>query len=170
LKIKLETLLADDKNEIWFEDESDFEKIAGTNRAEISSDSWKRYQLSIGKLWNRGKKSKLTYEGLHIRQNILGAVCPNTGEFISLIFDYCDTKSFQALLDEIAKQTFKRSKSKKIILILEVLWHKTKSLNWHHIIPEYSPTYSPDFNPIERLWLRMKEIFSQTTLLKLQKI
>jgi len=48
-----------------------------------------------------------------------------------LIFDYCDTKSFKALLDEIAKQTFKRSKSKKIILILEVLWHKTKNLNWH---------------------------------------
>jgi len=28
-------VLADDKNEIWFEDESDFEKIKGTNRAEI---------------------------------------------------------------------------------------------------------------------------------------
>jgi len=60
LKIKLETLLADDRDEIWFEDESGFEKIAGTNHAEISSDSWKRYQLCIGKLWNRGKKSKLT--------------------------------------------------------------------------------------------------------------
>jgi len=45
-KIRLETLLADDKNEIWFEDESDFEKIAGTNRAEIASDSWKCYQLA----------------------------------------------------------------------------------------------------------------------------
>jgi len=37
LKIRLETLLVDDKNEIWFEDESDFEKIKGTNRAEIAS-------------------------------------------------------------------------------------------------------------------------------------
>jgi hypothetical protein len=47
LKIRLETLLADDKNDIWFEDKSGFEKIAGgTNRAEIASDSWKRYQLA----------------------------------------------------------------------------------------------------------------------------
>ena len=92
MKIRLETLLADDKNEIWFEDESGFEGIAGINRAEIASEE----ALSTGciaKLCNRGKKSKLTYEDLHIRQNILGAVCPNTGEFISLIFDYCDTKS-----------------------------------------------------------------------------
>ena len=37
MKIRLETLLADDKNEIWFEDELDFEKIEGTNRAEIAS-------------------------------------------------------------------------------------------------------------------------------------
>jgi len=46
LKIRLETLLADDKNKIWSEDESGFEKIAGTNRAEIASDSWKRYHLA----------------------------------------------------------------------------------------------------------------------------
>jgi hypothetical protein len=46
LKIRLETLLADDKNDIWFEDKSGFEGIEGTNRAEIASDSWKRYQLA----------------------------------------------------------------------------------------------------------------------------
>jgi len=46
LKIRLETLLVDDRDEIWFEDESDFEKIKGTNRAEIASDSWKPYQLA----------------------------------------------------------------------------------------------------------------------------
>lgn len=143
-KIKLQTLLSDDSNEIWFEDESGFE---GDPRPR--------------KKWTkRGKKSKLNYEGLHIRQNILGTICPSTGEFISIIFDYCDTESFQALLDELAKQTLERSKEKKIILILDnVSWHKTKSLNWYHITPEYLSPYSPDFNPIERLWLRIKTDF-----------
>jgi transposase len=140
-KIRLQSLLSDKKNEIWFEDESGFE---GDPRPK--------------KKWTkRGKKSHLTYEGLHIRENVLGAICPKTGEFISLIFDYCDTASFQALLDQIAKRTKRRSKTKKIILILDnVSWHKTRDLNWHHIRAEYLPPYSPDFNPIERLWLTNK--------------
>jgi transposase len=143
-KIKLETLLADKKNEIWFEDESGFEGDPRPRR------KWTK----------RGTKSKLNYEGLHIRENVLGAVCPITGELVSLIFDYCDTNSFQALLDEIAIRTLKRSKKKKIILILDnVSWHKTKTLNWHHITPVYLSPYSPDFNPIERLWLRIKADF-----------
>jgi len=29
------------------------------------------------------------------------------------------------------------------------------SMNWHHFEPMYLPPYSPDFNPIERLWLRI---------------
>jgi transposase len=45
-KIRLETLSKDDSNEIWFSDESGFEGIAGTNRAEIVSHSWKRYELT----------------------------------------------------------------------------------------------------------------------------
>ena len=29
-------------------------------------------------------------------------------------------------------------------------------LNWHFFEPVYLPPYSPDFNPIERIWLIMK--------------
>ncbi|NJM38073.1 MAG: hypothetical protein HC845_09580 [Akkermansiaceae bacterium] len=29
-------------------------------------------------------------------------------------------------------------------------------MQWHHIEPIYLPPYSPDFNPIERLWQYMK--------------
>ena len=36
-------------------------------------------------------------------------------------------------------------------------WHKSKTLNWGHFEPVYLPPYSPDLNPIERLWLLMKE-------------
>ncbi|MFN9409062.1 MAG: transposase, partial [Akkermansiaceae bacterium] len=27
---------------------------------------------------------------------------------------------------------------------------------WHHIEPVYLPPYSPDFNPIERIWQYLK--------------
>lgn len=143
-KKRLEELSKDESNEIWFADESGFD---GDPRPRAK---WTK----------RGKKSHVTYEGLHIRENVLGAVCPKTGEFVALIFDYCDTVSFQALLDQIAKYTKRRSKSKKIILVVDnASWHKTKSLNWHHIQVVYLPPYSPDLNPIERLWLRIKADF-----------
>ena len=29
-------------------------------------------------------------------------------------------------------------------------------VHWHHFEPKFWPGYSPDFNPIERLWLRLK--------------
>jgi transposase len=29
-------------------------------------------------------------------------------------------------------------------------------VNWHHFEPKFLPGYSLDFNPIERLWLRLK--------------
>ena len=35
-------------------------------------------------------------------------------------------------------------------------WHKRKTTNWHNWQPMYLPPYSPDLNPIERIWLTMK--------------
>ena len=29
-------------------------------------------------------------------------------------------------------------------------------MQWHHFESRFLPAYSPDFNPIERLWLRLK--------------
>ncbi|MDA7657839.1 transposase [Verrucomicrobia bacterium] len=46
---------------------------------------------------------------------------------------------------------------KRHILILDnASWHKSKRINWHHFEPMFLPSYLPDFNPIERLWLRVK--------------
>jgi transposase len=48
-------------------------------------------------------------------------------------------------------------RGKTIYLVLDnASWHKTKKLNWYHIEPLYLPPYSPDFNPIERLWQHLK--------------
>ena len=34
--------------------------------------------------------------------------------------------------------------------------HKSARLDWHHIKPVYLSAYSPDFDPIERLWQHLK--------------
>jgi len=35
-------------------------------------------------------------------------------------------------------------------------WYKRNTNNWHSLQPMYLPPYSPDLNPIERIWLTMK--------------
>jgi transposase len=143
-KIKLKQLLDDRNNEVWFEDESGIEGDPTPRRRWVK----------------RGNKANIPYNGKHIRMNILGAVCPSTGGLFTLVFDYCDAISFQKFIDELAKDTLEQSRKKNIILVLDnASWHKGKSLNWHHIKPEFLPPYSPELNPIERFWLRLKNDF-----------
>ena len=143
-KIKLKTLSLNDSNEIWFGDETG-----------IEGDPTPR------KRWvKKNQKATIPYYGKHIRANLIGAICPATGEISSLVFDYCDLETFQIFLNGLAQQTKERSKKKNIILILDnATWHKSTKLNWYHIQPVFLPPYSPDFNPIERFWLRFKKDF-----------
>ena len=39
-----------------------------------------------------------------------------------------------------------------------VSWHTVKSLQWHHFEPLFLPPYSPDFNPIELCFAKLKAI------------
>jgi transposase len=106
----------------------------------------------------RGSRPTQGYYGGHVRQNIVGAVNPRSGQLVSLIVPHCDTEVFQAFLDTMAKETEAQKQGKRrVCLVLDNAgWHKTKRLNWHHIEPIYLPPYSPDFNPIERIWQYLK--------------
>jgi transposase len=103
-----------------------------------------------------GQPCTVPYLGDHIRQNVIGAVCPATGQLFSLIVDGVDTDVFQVFLDELAKTVPKRDGVRQILIVDNASWHKAARLSWHHFEPWYLPGYSPDFNPIERLWLRLK--------------
>ena len=104
----------------------------------------------------RGSNPKQPYYGGHVRQNVVAAVHPESGDFVSLIVPHNDKEVFQAFLDTFAQEVIPQE-GKKIVLVLDnASWHKAKSLNWHHITPFYLSAYSPDFNPIERLWQHIK--------------
>jgi transposase len=103
-----------------------------------------------------GQVGTVPYLGDHLRQNVVGAVCPARGELVSLIFDGVDTDVFQVFLDQLAETVPKRAGVRQILIVDNASWHKAARLNWHHFEPWYLPGYSPDFNPIERLWLRLK--------------
>jgi len=104
----------------------------------------------------RGSRPKVPYLGDHIRANVVGVVCPANGQCFTMIYNGVDTDVFQHFLDELALSVVDDPTKRRILILDNASWHKTKRLNWHHFEPMYLPAYSPDLNPIERLWLRMK--------------
>ncbi len=136
---KLSTLARDADTELWYGDETG-----------IDGEPKPRRGWAI-----KGSKPRVIHNGDHIRLNILGTVCPRSGEFFAIEASHCDTDVFQVFLDEAAK-TIIPTRSRNILILDNASWHKGKKLNWHFFEPLYLPPYSPDFNPIERIWLIMK--------------
>jgi transposase len=137
---ELRTLAADPNVELWFSDESGVEGDPRPRRRWVQP----------------GKRRTVPYLGDHIRQNVIGAVAPATGTLFSLIFDGVDTDVFQFFLDEMAKAIPPKNGVRQILILDNASWHKAARLNWHHFQAKFLPAYSPDFNPIERFWLRLK--------------
>jgi len=137
---ELITMLEDPGCDVFFGDEAGFE---GDPRPRAK---WVK----------RGSRPTQGYHGGHVRQNVVGAVNPATGQLISLIVPHCDTQVFQLFLDTMAQESPPTPDRKTILILDNASWHKTKCLCWHHIKPIYLPPYSPDFNPIERLWQHLK--------------
>jgi transposase len=106
-----------------------------------------------------GSKPTVPYSGDHVRRSIIGAVRPSDGAFSSLVFGHCNTDVFQAFLDTLAEEHPEKEGVRQIPVLDNASWHRAKALRWHHFEPEYLPPYSPDFNPIERFWLRIKSDF-----------
>jgi len=89
---------------------------------------------------------------------IYGAVEPLTGENFFLEFPHLNADYFQLFLDEFAKAY---PHNLNIIQLDNGRFHLAKKL----IIPDnivllFQPPYSPDVNPIERVWGFMKEKLS----------
>lgn len=137
---RLEALFENPQAVVFFGDEAGFE-----------GDPRPRHK------WvKRGSRPTQGYYGGHVRRNVVGAVEPASGRLVSLIVAHCNTEVFQAFLDTMAEE-IPPQEGKQVHLVLDNAgWHKSAALNWHHIQPFYLSPYSPDFNPIERLWQHLK--------------
>ncbi len=136
---QLQELSQDPDVELWFADESGFEGDPRPRRR------WDK----------KGHKTRSTKNGDHLRMNVMGMVCPRTGEFFAIEASHSDSDTFQAFLNE-ADRSVTVQRRRNILIVDNASWHKRKSLNWHGWEVMYLPPYSPDLNPIERIWLVMK--------------
>ena len=136
---ELETLYHNSAVDLWFADESGFEGDPRPRRR------WDK----------KGKKTRATKNGDHLRMNVMGMVCPRSGELFAIEASHSDYETFQAFLNEASRSIqFKRPIN--ILIMDNASWHKRKTTDWQGWQPKYLPPYSPDLNPIERIWLIMK--------------
>ncbi len=135
----LRTLLADEGVELWYMDEMGVEGDPRPRRR------WAPV----------GEKTRVTKNGDHLRMNVTGMICPRTGQAFLLEFTHNDREIFQAFLDE-ANEHVETTRRRNILICDNASWHKCKSNAWGKFEPLFLPPYSPDLNPIERLWLLIK--------------
>ena len=89
---------------------------------------------------------------------LFGAFSPITGDHFELEMPHCNTDTFQVFLNEFSA---KSPDEFKILLLDNGAFHKASRL----AIPEnmvllFIPPYSPELNPAEKIWWKMKRAFS----------
>lgn len=94
------------------------------------------------------------------RKTLFGCIEPKTGMVITSIEERVNTISFFRFL---LKTTQVYSNQKVIMVVDNIRYHHTKRLKpilekyKHRIELIYLPAYSPDLNPMERLWWYMEK-------------
>jgi transposase len=136
---RLQGWVSDEQVELWFSDETG-----------IEGDPRPRRRFA-----RKGSNPRVTKNGDHIRMNVCGMVCPRTGQFFALELSHSDRECFQAFLDE-ANRALEPGRARQLLIMDNASWHKNGNLRFGRFEPVYLPAYSPDLNPIERLWRLLK--------------
>jgi transposase len=114
--------------------------------------------------WSEKGKQPLIEQKQYKRERLtlFGAVNPITGEVIVQQAEKGNAKTFEQYLKKVLKH-YRKSKGKIHIILDNVKFHHAKLLkpflekNKDKIALMFLPAYSPDFNPIERVWWYMRK-------------
>lgn len=89
---------------------------------------------------------------------LFGAFSPITGDHFELEMPHCNADTFQIFLNEFSEDS---PDEFKVLLLDNGAFHKAQKL----ITPDnigllFIPPYSPELNPAEKIWWKMKRSFS----------
>ena len=109
----------------------------------------------------RGKQPKISQpQRKKERRTIFGCVCPDSGKLITHVAEKGNTITFFTFLLIVVKAF----EGKKVYMVLDnVKFHKAQRLQpilkryAHRIELVFLPPYSPDLNPVERVWWLMRK-------------
>ena len=87
---------------------------------------------------------------------IIGAVCPLRDTGVALVMTRLDTAAMNLFLAELAQAVAPGAHA--VVLMDKAGWHIADELVVPaNVTPVFLPPYSPELNPIERLWLYLKD-------------
>jgi transposase len=87
--------------------------------------------------------------------SLYGAVEPTTGASFFLELPYLNSRAFQWWLDGFAAAF---PESLNLLVLDNGAGHKAKAVRWpSNVVPVFLPPYSPELNPVERLWRDLKD-------------
>ena len=106
----------------------------------------------------KGVKPICKFQQVFKSMYLFGAYSPITGSHFEFEFPECNGDNFQIFLDEFSKED---EEEFKIVLLDNGAFHKVQKL----IIPKniellFIPPYSPELNPSEKIWWKMKRAFT----------
>ncbi len=109
-----------------------------------------------GRVWaRRGSRPRVAKQTEYGYVYVFGAVCPASGESMALILPWCNTALMNIFLRALGK---KIPRGEHMALVLDnAAWHHCARLRVpKNISLIFLPPYSPELNPIERVWLYLK--------------
>jgi hypothetical protein len=126
--------------EVWFEDEARFGQ-----------------QGTLTRVWaERGTRPTAPKQVGYANLHVLTAVCPATGQAEGLICQRLDAGAVQLFLDQLSAAI---PAGVHVALVWDGAgWHTSASLRVPANLTLIAlPPYSPELNPVERLWLYLRE-------------
>ena len=123
----------------------------------------------LGKIWNlRGIKTVIKTVMKFEYTYLYKAVNPKTGESFDLTMPVINTDGMNKFLEEFKKYIGER----EVILIMDnASFHKSKGLKIPKSIEiKYLPPYSPQLNPVERVFQDIKKHFKNKVFDSLNKL
>jgi len=137
---KLQQSIADPLADIWFEDEVHF-----------------TLRSTITRMWSPiGRQPKVLFEPNRLKIGYFGILNASTGELFTQTAYPFNSETFEQFIRLFLAA--KESQGRKIVIILDnARWHKPVTRKLMDEYPKsleflYLPPYSPDLNPIERVW------------------
>ncbi len=114
--------------------------------------------------WVRGERPPGLADKRFESASIFAAVRPSTGEDFALVLPRVSAKAMSTFLAEFAKTT--PDDTHAVMVLDGAGWHDPRALK----VPEGVtlvplPPYSPELNPVERVWLYLRERYLSHRLL-----
>lgn len=132
----------DKRIELWFEDEC---------RVGLKGRIGYRW-------WTRGQRPRGVRQQGYEWAHLFGAVRPATGEGFALVLPEVGTQAMQTFLDHFSATL---APDAHVALVLDGAgWHVARDLVMPPNISTIPlPAYAPELNPVERVWLHLRERF-----------